>query len=132
MLILSRKAGESLILDGGIEIKITEIYGDKVRIGIDAPPQVKVYRKELYATIQENQSAAMAAPRRGGEELPSKDEAPGGRSYSPGASHPGETGAVGPLSAGGGKALLAARLSSWRHSSSRRWLSPKRSRMRHR
>ena len=62
MLILSRKAGESLILDGGIEIKITEIYGDKVRIGIDAPPQVKVYRKELYATIQENQSAAMAAP----------------------------------------------------------------------
>ena len=61
MLILSRKAGESLILDGGIEIKITEIYGDKVRIGIDAPPQVKVYRKELYATIQENQSAAMAA-----------------------------------------------------------------------
>ena len=62
MLILSRKAGESLILDGGIEIKITEIYGDKVRIGIDAPPQVKVYRKELYATIQENQSAAMAGP----------------------------------------------------------------------
>lgn len=62
MLILSRKAGESLVLDGGIEIKITEIYGDKVRIGIDAPPQVKVYRKELYATIRENQSAAAAAP----------------------------------------------------------------------
>lgn len=61
MLILSRKAGESLVLDGGIEIKITEIYGDKVRIGIAAPPQVKVYRKELYATIQENQSAAAAA-----------------------------------------------------------------------
>lgn len=60
MLILSRKAGESLILDGGIEIKITEIYGDKVRIGIAAPPDVKVYRKELYATIQENQSAAQA------------------------------------------------------------------------
>ena len=52
MLILSRKAGESLILDGGIEIKITEIYGDKVRIGIAAPGSVKVYRKELYATIK--------------------------------------------------------------------------------
>lgn len=62
MLILSRKAGESLMLDGGIEIKITEIYGDKVRIGIAAPPDVKVYRKELYATIQENQSAAQHAP----------------------------------------------------------------------
>ncbi len=61
MLILSRKAGESLILDGGIEIKITEIYGDKVRIGISAPADVKVYRKELYATIQENQSAAQVA-----------------------------------------------------------------------
>lgn len=62
MLILSRKTGESLILDGGIEIKITEVYGDKVRIGISAPPHVKVYRKELYATIQENQSAAHPAP----------------------------------------------------------------------
>ena len=61
MLILSRKAGESLILDGGIEIKITEIYGDKVRVGISAPADVRVYRKELYATIQENQSAAQVA-----------------------------------------------------------------------
>ena len=62
MLILSRKAGESLILDGGIEIKITEIYGDKVRVGIAAPADVRVYRKELYATIQENQSADQHAP----------------------------------------------------------------------
>ena len=62
MLILSRKAGESLILDGGIEIKITEIYGDKVRVGIAAQADVRVYRKELYATIQENQSAAQHAP----------------------------------------------------------------------
>ena len=62
MLILSRKTGESLILDGGIEIKITEIYGDKVRIGIAAPADVKVYRKELYATIRENQTAAQRAP----------------------------------------------------------------------
>lgn len=62
MLILSRKAGESLILDGGIEIKITEIYGDKVRIGIEAPGSVRVYRKELYATIKENESAAVHAP----------------------------------------------------------------------
>ena len=37
MLILTRKAGETLVLDGGIEIKITEINGDQVRIGITAP-----------------------------------------------------------------------------------------------
>lgn len=61
MLILTRKAGESLVLDGGIEIKITEVYADKVRIGIEAPANVKVYRKELYATVQENQSAAHTA-----------------------------------------------------------------------
>ena len=58
MLILSRKECESLILDGGIEIKVTEISGNLVRIGITAPPDVKVYRKELYATIQENQTAS--------------------------------------------------------------------------
>ncbi len=61
MLILSRKAGESIILDGGIEIKITEVNGDRVKIGINAPANVGVYRKELYATIQENQTAAKAA-----------------------------------------------------------------------
>ena len=82
MLILSRKAGESLVLDGGIEIKITEIYGDKVRIGIDAPPQVKVYRKELYATIKENQSAAVHTPAAAVKDLlkrmqrPEENEAP--------------------------------------------------------
>lgn len=61
MLILSRKTGESIVLDGGIEIKITEISGDRVKIGITAPPDIKVSRKELYATIQENQAAAKAA-----------------------------------------------------------------------
>ena len=62
MLNLTRKSGEALVLDGGIEIKITEICGDQVRIGIEAPSDVKVYRKELYATIQENRLAAASAP----------------------------------------------------------------------
>ena len=61
MLILSRKAGQSLVLGDGIEITITEISGDKVKLGISAPPEVKVYRKELYSTIKENQSAASPA-----------------------------------------------------------------------
>lgn len=49
MLILSRKAGQSLMLGDGIEITITEISGDKVKLGISAPADVKVYRKELYS-----------------------------------------------------------------------------------
>ena len=69
MLILSRKSGESLVLDGEIEITVTEISGDKVKIGISAPPQVRVYRKELYATIQENQSAAEAVPSKAVKDL---------------------------------------------------------------
>lgn len=66
MLVLSRKVGESVLLDSallesGIEIKITEVSGDRVKIGITAPANIKVYREELYATIQENQTAAKAA-----------------------------------------------------------------------
>lgn len=60
MLVLSRKEGQSLVLDGGIEIKITEISANQVKIGIIAPPNVKVYRQEIYATIKENQKASQA------------------------------------------------------------------------
>ena len=62
MLILTRKIGESLILGDGIEVKITDVSGDQVRIGIEAPSNVKIYRKELYATIQENKAASHINP----------------------------------------------------------------------
>ncbi len=58
MLILTRKCGESIIIDGKIEIKITGIAEEKIKIGIDAPANMKVYRKELYDTLEENKSAA--------------------------------------------------------------------------
>lgn len=57
MLILSRKAGESLILDDRIEIKITEISGEKVRIGIEAPRDCRILRKELRQTVESNREA---------------------------------------------------------------------------
>ncbi|GMG95582.1 carbon storage regulator CsrA [Tepidimicrobium xylanilyticum] len=53
MLILSRKKGESIIIDGNIEIKVLEIQDGKVQIGIDAPKNVDIFRKELYKSIQE-------------------------------------------------------------------------------
>ena len=62
MLILSRKVGQSLMLGDGVEITITEVSGDRVKIGISAPADIRVYRKEIYSTIQENQSAAAPAP----------------------------------------------------------------------
>lgn len=58
MLVLTRKVGETLQIGDDIEIKITEISGDKVRIGIAAPAKYKILRGELIETIAENLQAA--------------------------------------------------------------------------
>lgn len=64
MLILSRKKGESIQIGDGIEIKVVAINGDQVKIGIDAPKYIEIYRKELYEQIQkENQQAARTPDR---------------------------------------------------------------------
>ena len=60
MLVLSRKLGESLIV-GEIEIKVTEISGDRVKIGIEAPKSLKIMRKELCQTVESNIEAANSA-----------------------------------------------------------------------
>lgn len=52
MLLLTRKVGESIIIDGGITITVTDIKGGQVRIGIDAPKEVKVYREEIINKLQ--------------------------------------------------------------------------------
>ncbi|MGN0349353.1 MAG: carbon storage regulator CsrA [Roseburia sp.] len=58
MLALTRKKGESLVINNDIEITVLEIRGDQVKIGISAPKEVPIYRKEVYLQIQqENQSA---------------------------------------------------------------------------
>lgn len=58
MLILSRKSGEALTVNGEIEIKIIEVNGDKVKIGINAPDTVKILRSELCQTMESNKDAA--------------------------------------------------------------------------
>ncbi len=59
MLALSRKKGEALILNNDIEITVLEIKGEQVKLGISAPKQVSIYRKEVYRQIQEaNKEAA--------------------------------------------------------------------------
>ena len=63
MLALTRKKGESLIIDGKIEVKILEVHGDKVRIGVNAPKEITVFREEIYSMIKEsNQEATVANP----------------------------------------------------------------------
>ena len=58
MLALTRKKGESLIVNNNIEITVLEIRGDQVKIGINAPKDVPIYRKEVYLQIQEENKAS--------------------------------------------------------------------------
>ncbi|MBE5943501.1 MAG: carbon storage regulator CsrA [Lachnospiraceae bacterium] len=53
MLALSRKQGESIMIGSDIEITVLEVKGEQIKIGISAPKSVPVYRKEIYAQIQE-------------------------------------------------------------------------------
>ncbi len=61
MLVISRKAGESLVLSDDITITVISVAGDKVSIGIDAPKSVKIVRQELLETIEANKASAEAA-----------------------------------------------------------------------
>lgn len=62
MLALTRKKGESLVLNNNIEVTVLEIRGDQVKLGIKAPKDVQIYRKEVYLQIQkENEAAASVA-----------------------------------------------------------------------
>lgn len=59
MLALARKVNESIVINDNVEVTILEIKGDQVKIGIDAPKSVPIYRKELYVQIQKANEEAM-------------------------------------------------------------------------
>ncbi len=58
MLVLTRKKNESIMIGDFIEVKIIGVEGDSVRIGIDAPRDVNVHRKEVYTAIKEENQLA--------------------------------------------------------------------------
>lgn len=58
MLILARKENQSIMIDENIEVVVVSIKGDHVKIGIKAPNEVKIYRKEIYEEIQKENIAA--------------------------------------------------------------------------
>ena len=62
MLVLSRKKDESIIINDHIRVTIVEIRGDKVRLGIDAPKEVSVHRREVYEAIQNQNRRDQVAP----------------------------------------------------------------------
>tara|TARA_Y100001934_G_scaffold114068_1_gene139609 strand:+ start:4421 stop:4654 length:234 start_codon:yes stop_codon:yes gene_type:complete len=64
MLVLSRKTNESLVIDGKIFLNILRLEGDSVKVGVVAPKDVTVFRKEIYDEIIESNKAASAVPDR--------------------------------------------------------------------
>ncbi|BFH65559.1 MULTISPECIES: carbon storage regulator CsrA [Paenibacillus] len=62
MLVLSRKKGEAIVIQDQIEITVLSVEGDTIKIGISAPSDVDIYRKEVYLSIKEaNQESASPA-----------------------------------------------------------------------
>ncbi len=62
MLILTRRSQEAIIIDNRIEIMVLSVEGDRVKLGITAPPEIGVLRKELWTQISaENREAALQA-----------------------------------------------------------------------
>jgi carbon storage regulator len=59
MLILSRKLGETIVIDGRIRVKIMRMEGDGVKIGIEAPAEVSIHRQEVYEEIQRSNAEAL-------------------------------------------------------------------------
>lgn len=57
MLVLSRKKNESIVINNDITIVVVDIRGDKVRLGVEAPKEIPVHRREVYDAIQNNEQS---------------------------------------------------------------------------
>lgn len=76
MLVLSRQRDESIMIGDNVEIIIVDVRGDKVRLGITAPKDIPVHRREIYDAIQreKNEKAEAEAPRPKQEEEPQEQQ----------------------------------------------------------
>ena len=62
MLMMTRRAGQKIVLGDGIVIEVVEIAGNTVRLGVDAPRSVPVYREEIWTAVRAENEAAATAP----------------------------------------------------------------------
>ena len=64
MLVLSRKTNESIVIDGNITVSVLRVDNDNVRLGIEAPLEIPVLRKEIYEEIKTNNELAAGSAKR--------------------------------------------------------------------
>ena len=69
MLVLGRKINESVVIGDEIIVTVLSVDGDRVKIGIEAPPRVRILRQELHAMVREANLEASKLPREGHEEI---------------------------------------------------------------
>ena len=62
MLMMTRRAGQKIVIGDGITIEVVEVAGNTVRIGVNAPRSVPVYREEIWTAVRAENEAAAAAP----------------------------------------------------------------------
>jgi carbon storage regulator len=80
MLVLTRKLGENIRICDSVKITVLEVRSGQVKLGIEAPPEVKVHREEIYARIQEEARRAQESKRDGeGGDDGGRDDAGHGR-----------------------------------------------------
>jgi len=59
MLVLARKKGQSIMIGGDIKIVVAEVTGETVRLGIEAPPRLEIFREEIYRLLREENTQAV-------------------------------------------------------------------------
>ena len=74
MLVLSRQRDESIMIGDNVEIIIVDVRGDKVRLGITAPKDIPVHRREIYDAIKREKGLGPESKEQNGNETPSKPE----------------------------------------------------------
>lgn len=64
MLVLTRRAGESIVIGNSVVVTVLEARGDQIRLGIEAPREVQVHREEVYRQVERENAAAVASAER--------------------------------------------------------------------
>jgi carbon storage regulator len=69
MLVLTRRAGESIVIGNDVTVTVLEVRGDQIRLGIDAPKDVPIHREEVYVQVQQENRGAVASAARAADLL---------------------------------------------------------------